>query len=135
MPDLERISMTIDKRLLDRFDLFCRRNQLGNRSEAIRDLIRARLIDDESESGSGEAVATVTLVYDHHQRKLADRLTDEGHAHVHEVVATMHVHLDHDYCLEVIALRGSRKKLKALAEQLIGLKGVQHGELVLSRVA
>jgi len=127
--------MTIEKSLLDRLDAVCRRNNLGNRSEVIRDLIRSKLIEEDWENESGEAVATVTLIYDHNQRALADRLTGTGHEHTHEILATMHVHLDHDTCLEVTALRGPRSVLRRYAERVVGMKGVQHGKLVMSGVA
>jgi CopG family nickel-responsive transcriptional regulator len=134
MAELERISMTIESSLLDRFDELCRRNELGNRSEVIRDLIRAKLIEDDWESESGDAVATVTLVYDHNQRALANRLTGTGHEHGHAVLATLHVHLDHDTCLEVTALRGEPAELRRFAQRVLAMKGVQHGKLVMSGI-
>lgn len=130
---MERVSLAIEPDLLARFDALIERSG-GNRSEVIRDLIRARLMDEAwAGTEAGEAVATVTLVYDHHQRKLADKLLEVGHDHHHEIHANLHVHLDHHNCLEVIVLRGIPKKLRALADQLIAMKGIKHGKVVVSR--
>ena len=132
MSELERVSLAIEKQLIERFDALIERDGKANRSEAIRDLIRNRLIEDEVASGRSEVVATVTIVYDHHKRELAERLVSTGHSHHEHVMASMHVHLDEVNCLEVVALRGRAKDVRHLAEHLIGMKGVKHGKLVLS---
>ena len=129
--ELERVSLAIEKELLRRFDALLERRHLGNRSEVVRDLIRRRLVEDEA-SGRGEVVATLTLVYDHGQRELAERLVEAGHHHHARVLSTLHVHLDERLCLEVQALRGTPAELRHLADHVIGLKGVKHGQLVLS---
>lgn len=132
MSEKERISLAIEPELLSRFDEVIERSG-GNRSEALRDLVRNRLIEEEwVSSTSGDAVATVTLVYDHSKRDLADRLLEVGHGNHNAIMATLHVHLDHDNCLEVIALRGKPKKLRSIADSLIGMKGVKHGKVVMS---
>ena len=130
--DLERISLSIEKDLLARFDRGLRKRRLANRSEAVRDLIRSQLVEEQEEGGRGQAVASLTLVYDHEQRALSDRLVEAGHHHHAKVLSTMHVHLDASMCLEVMALRGSRAELRHFADHLIGLKGVRHGKLVIS---
>ena len=132
MSDLERVSLAIEKDLIERFDALVSRDGKANRSEAIRDLIRARLVEEEVAVGKTELVATVTLVYDHHRRELADRLLAAGHDHHKAVLASLHVHLDDVNCLEVVALRGRGKDVRHLAEHLIGMKGVKHGKLVLT---
>lgn len=133
MAETERVSLAIESELLSRFDALTEKSGHGNRSEAVRDLIRNRLIEEEwATANSGEAVATVTLVYDHSKRELADRLLEVGHDHHGAVLATLHVHLDHDNCLEIVALRGKPKQLRQIADHLIGMKGVKHGKLVLS---
>jgi CopG family transcriptional regulator, nickel-responsive regulator len=132
MSDKERISLAIEPELLRRFDRLIEESG-SNRSEAVRDLIRERLIEDEASAGTkGECVGTLTLVYEHGKRDLADRMLELGHSHHHCVIASMHVHLDHDNCLEIIAVRGSPKMLRSYANHLIGLKGVKHGKLVLT---
>ncbi|HET6338656.1 MAG TPA: nickel-responsive transcriptional regulator NikR [Polyangiales bacterium] len=132
MSDLERVSLAIEKDLIERFDALIARDGKANRSEAIRDLIRARLIEEEVSAGRGETVASVTIVYDHQRRDLADRLLTAGHDHHKAVLASMHVHLDEVNCLEVVALRGKAKDVRHLAEHMIGMKGVKHGKLVLT---
>ena len=129
--DLERVSLAIEKELLRRFDALLKRGQLGNRSEAMRDLIRRRLVEDEV-GGEGEVVGTLTLIYDHGQRELTDRLVEAGHHHHARVLSTLHVHLDDRLCLEVQALRGTHAELRHLADHILGLKGVKHGHLVVS---
>jgi len=130
--ELERVSLAIERGLLRRFDRLLARRQLGNRSEAVRDLIRRRLVEETSSQGRSEAVATLTLVYDHAQRELSDRLVAHGHEHHARVLSTLHVHLDERMCLEVMALKGKSADLRHFADHLIGLKGVKHGQLVLS---
>jgi CopG family nickel-responsive transcriptional regulator len=133
MADIERVSLAIEADLLARFDALIARSGHGNRSEAVRDLMRNRLIEDECGGADGsDAVATVTLVYDHNKRDLADRLVEVGHDHHGSTIATMHVHLDHDNCLEVIALRGKAGELRHIADHLIGMKGVKHGKVVVT---
>lgn len=129
---LERITIAIEDELLEAFEDLLDRRELGNRSEAIRDLIRRRLVEDEIEDGAGEAVASLTLVYDHEQRELAERLVEAGHSHRARVLSTLHVHLDHRLCLEVQVLQGEPHELRHYADRLLGLRGVKHGELVLS---
>lgn len=130
MSDVERISLAIDAPLLERFDQLIGRAGHTNRSEAIRDLVRERLAQRDLDDDE-LAVATVTLVYDHKKRALSDRLIEVGHDHHEEVIANLHVHLDRVNCLEVVVLRGRVQELRHVAEHLIGMKGVKHGQLVL----
>ena len=132
MSKKERVSLAIEPELLARFDEFIE-SFGGNRSEVMRDLMRARLVEEQWNSLQGKnAVATVTIVYDHHQRKLADRLLEVGHDHHGAIVANLHVHLDAHNCLEVIVLRGSPKVLRPIADQLVSMKGVKHGKVVMT---
>ena len=128
---LERVSLAIDSGLLRRFDALLERRDLGNRSEAMRDLMRRRLVEEEA-NGDDEVVGTLTLVYDHGQRDLSERLVEAGHDHQARVLSTLHVHLDDRLCLEVQALRGKPSELRHLAGHVLGLKGVKHGQLVVS---
>jgi CopG family nickel-responsive transcriptional regulator len=130
--ELERVSLAIETDLLRRFDRLLRRRGLGNRSEAVRDLMRSRLVEEETVAGRAEVVASLTLVYDHEQRELSDRLVATGHHNHARVLSAMHVHLDDRMCLEVMALRGKPAELRHFADHLIGLKGVKHGQLVMS---
>jgi CopG family nickel-responsive transcriptional regulator len=125
-----RFGVSVDERLLDRFDALIAERGYVNRSEAMRDLMRAALVQEQWKSGEGEAVGTVTLVYDHHASDLSDRLTAQQHSHHKEIVSTLHVHLDHDHCLEVLVLRGIPHVIERIATELIGTKGVKHGKFV-----
>ncbi|AMV73376.1 nickel-responsive transcriptional regulator NikR [Desulfuromonas carbonis] len=132
MADLTRFGISIDQRLLDRFDSLLTTKGYVNRSEAIRDLIRAALVEEDWARDDKEMVGTVTLVYDHHTRDLADKLTEQQHSHHDAIVSALHVHLDAHHCLEVVVVRGRASDVKRLADELIGTKGVKHGKLVTS---
>jgi len=130
MADLVRFGISIDERLLTRFDDLIANKGYVNRSEAIRDLIRSALVEEQWSRGDEETVGTVTLVYDHHTRDLADKLTEQQHSHHDAIVSALHVHLDAHHCLEVVVVKGKGNDVKRLADELIGTKGVKHGKLV-----
>ena len=132
MSQLARIGVAIDADLLASFDALIEKHGYENRSEAFRDLIRDRLIRAESEQPNKEVVGTLTLVYDHHQRNLTERITNLQHDHHGVVVSTLHVHLDHHNCLEVLILRGKSKVVRQLADLLVSIKGIQHGQLAMT---
>jgi len=129
MSELSRIGVAIDSDLLEKFDKHIASRGYATRSEAFRDLIREELIEKAWQAPNCEVVGTVTLVYDHHVRLLNERLTDIQHDAYHSVLSTMHVHLDHDNCLEVIIMRGKAKEVRRIADALITMKGVKHGSL------
>ena len=129
---LLRTGVAIDSDLLERFDHYIRRQGYENRSEAFRDLIRDRLNDASLQSESTLVVGTITLIYNHHSRLLPDRLTELQHGCHDLIISTVHSHLDHDMCLEAVVVRGVSKRVQELANRLIGIKGVQHGKLVMS---
>jgi CopG family nickel-responsive transcriptional regulator len=118
--------------LLESFDQLIENKGYMNRSEAIRDLIRASLVELKWEYGEEETVGTVTLVYDHHVRDLSDKLTEQQHAHHDKVISALHVHLDAHNCLEVLVVRGKAREVKKIADELIKVKGVKHGKLVMT---
>lgn len=128
MGELVRFGVSIDEELLARFDELIAQMGYANRSEALRDLVRDRLVQQEWEAGE-EVVGVIILLYDHHKRELSDRLTDLQHEHHDLILSTMHIHLDEDNCLEVLAVRGPGPEVQGLADRLIGLKGVKHGKL------
>ncbi len=132
MAELSRIGVSIDSDLLHRFDSYIAGKGYENRSEAFRDLIRDRLVGSAVLSGSALVVGTVTLIYDHHTRLLPEKLTDLQHESHALVISTLHAHLDHANCLEVVVLRGKSRDVQKLADRLISTKGVQHGRLVMS---
>ena len=127
MGEVTRFGVSLDEKLLRQFDRLIIGKGYANRSEAIRDLIREALVREQWELGTDEAVGTITLVYDHDTRDLADKLTDLQHAHYELIVSTLHVHLDAHHCLEVLVLRGTARTLKESAARLIGTRGVKHG--------
>ncbi|HEY5516812.1 MAG TPA: nickel-responsive transcriptional regulator NikR [Coriobacteriia bacterium] len=131
MGSLARFSVAMDEDLLARFDdLVARRGSAVNRSEAVRDLVRDALVDAEWEDSDEEIVGTITMVFDHHASDLSDKLDSLQHAHHERIVSSMHVHLDAHNCLEVIVVRGTSGQVRAIAEGLLGTKGVKHGKLV-----
>src|SRR5688500_9827985 len=129
MGELSRIGVAIDSDLLDRFDEHIAKRGYTNRSEAFRDMIREDLVEHASESPEARVIGTVTLVYDHHVRMLSDRLTDLQHDAHHIILSTLHVHLDHDNCLEVIVVKGKSSEVRRVADALISTKGVKLGRL------
>jgi CopG family transcriptional regulator, nickel-responsive regulator len=129
MPDLTRISISLENALLEAFDERNTTKGYATRSEAIRDLIRDRLVREQAERAEGEQVAVVTLVYDHHARELAARLIDKQHHHHDLVVSSLHIHLGERHCLEVSVLRGPAAKVRHLGDELLATKGVLHGEM------
>ncbi len=132
MADLTRVSISLESPLLEAFDRSTHAKGYATRSEAIRDLIRDRLIREETERAEGEQVAVVTLVYDHHARELAARLIDKQHHHHDLVVSSLHVHLGERHCLEVSILRGPSREVRHLGDDLLATKGVLHGEIILT---
>ncbi len=129
---LVRFSVAIGGELLRKFDQYREMHRYPNRSEAVRGLMRAALIEEVIADDESEAMGVVTLIYDHHVSRIARRLTDLQHDHLERVVTTTHVHLDAHRCLEVIMLRGPAREIRELANDLIGTKGVETGRLVLA---
>lgn len=132
MGELSRIGVAIDSDLLKKFDDLIAKRGYTNRSEAFRDLIREELVEQSWESPERKVVGTVSIVYDHHVRLLSERLTDLQHEFYHHVLSTLHVHLDHDHCLEVLVVRGKAGEVKKIADALISTKGVKHGRLTIT---
>ena len=129
---LVRFSVAIGGELLQKFDRYREEHQYPNRSEAVRGLMRAALIEETVANDESDAMGVVTLIYDHHAGRISERLTELQHLHLTRVVTTTHVHLDRRRCLEVILLRGPAKIVRELADSLIGTKGVETGRLVLA---
>lgn len=132
MSELVRYGISMERALSERFDRLVKSKGYANRSEAIRDLIRDRLVEEEWEAGNEVAVGVVTLLYDHRQRELSRKLTHSQHDHHDTTISSLHVHLDSANCLEVIVIRGRANTIRRLADRLIGTKGVKHGKLVMT---
>jgi CopG family nickel-responsive transcriptional regulator len=129
---LSRLGISVPTALLDRFDASIASKGYASRSEAYRDLMRNALIEEFVATQKQQVIGTLTLVYNHHVRQINDRLTEMQHRHHHQIVCTIHVHLDHDNCLEVLILRGRAREVQQIAEALIATKGVRHGKLTLT---
>ncbi len=132
MSEIVRFSVSLEDDLLKQFDRYCDQQRFATRSEAIRQLLRDTLTREAWVGDSRDAAGTLTLVYDHHRPQLRDHLTKLQHDHNELVVSTLHAHLTHDLCLEVIVLRGPSARLQQIAAQLRGLKGIYKGELVMA---
>ncbi len=132
MAELARIGIAIPEDLLKEFDRLIEHRGYSTRSEAVRDLVRKELVEEIAASPNGEVYGTVTLIYDHHSRLLLDKLTDVQHRYHSAIMSSVHVHLDHDNCLEVILVRGKSTLVQKLANALIAMKGVKHGRFILT---
>lgn len=135
MSDLTRFGVSINDDLLQRFDELIAEKGYQNRSEAIRDLIRNALVEDELTNEETETVGSISLVYNHHTRDLADKLTHHQHSHHQDIISALHVHLDAHNCLEIIVVRGKAKEIRKMADELICTKGVKHGKLMMTTSA
>ncbi len=127
-----RFGVSLNSDLLEKFDQLCEEKSYPNRSEAIRDLLRATLVEKQWESSDRETAAVLSLVYDHHVSDLAQRLVEIQHEEHDAILTSVHVHLDHHNCLEVLILKGPGDAIQRLSQKLISTKGVKHGKLTLT---
>jgi CopG family nickel-responsive transcriptional regulator len=127
-----RFSVSLPPKLLEQLDAMAGEKGYENRSLAIADMIRAHLVDHYQKHGNEEIAGTITLVYDHHKQHVQATLTDIQHDHHEVIVSTVHVHLDHHNCLEVLVVRGRAALIKRIADELIAAKGVKHGKLTVT---
>lgn len=133
MQNIVRFGVSIDDKLLDKFDALIAKKGYVNRSEAIRDLIRSMLVDEDISDPEAESIGTLSLVYNHHASELADKLNDLQHHSYKNIVSTTHIHLDEHNCLEVLILKGKTREVKAIADKLSSIKNVKNGQLTLTR--
>lgn len=133
MEKITRFGVSIEPDLLKKFDKMIKKEGYTNRSEAIRDIIRKNLIAEKSKDPYTEALGTLTMIYDHHTGNLTNRLLDIQHDHTKEILSTMHIHIDHHNCLEVLVLKGKTGNIQKLADNIKSLKGIRHGELVITK--
>jgi CopG family transcriptional regulator, nickel-responsive regulator len=131
MSCLSRTGVSLDESLLKEFDRLLRKRGYNNRSEALRDLIREALLSDAVDSNK-PVLGTLTLVYDHHLPNVSHKLTDIQHDAHGMILASTHVHLDHQYSFEAILLRGPSKEIREISDQMLSMRGVKHGKLVLT---
>jgi CopG family transcriptional regulator, nickel-responsive regulator len=129
---VDRFSVSLPPRLLSQFDEMVKQKGYDNRSLAIADIIRDKLVEHRQKFGTEEIAGTITLVYDHHKQHVQSTLTDIQHDHHGAIISTVHVHLDHHNCLEVLVVRGQASLIRTIADELIGAKGVKHGKLTVT---
>ncbi len=128
-----RFGVSVEKEVLGLLDNFIRDNQFPNRSQAIRHLIQR--LEVEKQWNADQVVGgSITLLFDHHKRELLDKITDVQHDFHQVILCSQHIHLDHDNCMEIIALKGKASVLKDLADRLTGIKGIIHSQLSMTKV-
>ncbi len=132
MSELVRLSVSLEQPLYEQLERLVKRSEYTNRSEFVRDMIRQRLVAEQWETEQQEVIGTITMVYDHHARTLANKLIDIQHHHHEEILATTHVHLSHDLCAEMIMVRGQPQNIRRLADRLQQQRGVLHASLSMS---
>ena len=130
MAELIRFGVSLPAELINDFDKTIRRKGYRSRSEAIRDLMRDHLIEDEWKTENAQVMGTISIVYDHETRGLTDTLNALQHSSHHSIVCTTHVHMDAHNCLEVVVVRGSAREVREIADRLISTRGIKHGKLV-----
>ncbi|HLP76320.1 MAG TPA: nickel-responsive transcriptional regulator NikR [Candidatus Paceibacterota bacterium] len=127
-----RFSVSLPASLARELDRMAAEKSYDNRSLAVADMIRANLVEHRQQKADADIAGSITLVYDHHRHHLQDLLTDLQHDHREVILSSLHVHLDHDNCLEVLAVRGKAAQIKKLADEMIAAKGVKHGKLTIT---
>jgi len=132
MKNLIRFGVSMEDTLLERFDLLITRRGYTNRSEAIRDFVREKLVDESVHQPNAPTFGIISYVYDHHQRELEGALTDFQHHHFKQIVSSTHIHIDHDTCLESVIMKGKALDLQQIAHKILSFKGVKHGKLILT---
>ena len=134
MGETVRFGVSLDSDLLEKFDALCERQGCPSRSEALRDIIRDALVQDSLHSETADAAGVLSLIYDHHVRDLSRKLTERQHDAHGLIVTTLHVHLDHHNCLEILVLKGKAGELRELADQLRSIRGVTHGTFSITTI-
>jgi CopG family transcriptional regulator, nickel-responsive regulator len=135
MDNIKRFGVSIEKSLLEKFDEYIKSKNYPNRSEALRDLIRKEFVEEEWLQKNAKAAGAIILVYDHHRRELAEHLIEIQHDYHKIIISTQHIHLDHDICLELIAVKGKISEIYQLESKLKSLKGIKHISLSRSTLA
>jgi CopG family nickel-responsive transcriptional regulator len=132
MEQLVRFSVSMEVELLNNFDRLIEQKGYTNRSEAIRDIVRDTLVEESVKTPDGIVYGALVFLYNHHKRELEKSLSNLQHDYYENIISTSHVHVDHDHCMEVVLLKGKANVLKAVAERLLSMKGVEHGKLTLT---
>jgi CopG family nickel-responsive transcriptional regulator len=130
---ITRFGVSIEPDLLNKYDKVIKKKGYCNRSEAIRDIIRKSIVKEDTIDPNSNAIGTLTMIYDHHEKTLTNKLLDLQHKHHNEILSTTHIHVDQHNCLEVLVLKGKTGEIKKLADNIRALKGIKHGELVITK--
>lgn len=128
---LKRFTISLDEKLLEQFDGVIKQQKYVNRSEAIRDLIRSSFVEEEWQADK-DVVGVISMVYDHHQPKLQEKVTEIQHDYHHQIVSATHIHMDHHNCLEVVIVKGKAGSVNELADRLRSLRGVRNCKMAMS---
>lgn len=128
---LKRFTISLDEKLLEQFDTAIKQRKYVNRSEAIRDLIRSAFVEEEWQADK-DVVGVISMVYDHHQSKLQEKVTEIQHEYHHQIVSATHIHMDHHNCLEVVIVKGKAGSINELADRLRSLRGVRNCKMAMS---
>ena len=131
---VERVGVSFEPELLEKFDVMIKNKGYTNRSEAIRDLVRKSIMESEIKAEKGDVIGTLTFIYDHDEGDVTHKFLHLQHHHHTEISSTTHIHVNEDICLEVLIVKGKAKNVRKLAEIIKALKGVKHGELVVTKV-
>ena len=132
---VERVGVSFESVLLNKFDILIKKRGYTNRSEAIRDLIRKEIIESGIKEDKSEVIGTLTIIYDHEIGNVTDKLLHLQHHHHNEITFTTHIHVDDRTCLEIVVIRGQSSRVKKFAENIKALKGVKHGQLVITKTS
>jgi len=130
--NIVRFGVSIEEKLLTKFDGLITEKGYVNRSEAIRDLIRDMLVSQQIEDPEAESFGTLTMVYNHHHGDISDKLNHVQHDYFGNIISTTHIHLDAHNCLEVLILKGKAGQLKSIADMILSIKNVKHGKFVIA---
>jgi CopG family transcriptional regulator, nickel-responsive regulator len=130
---ITRFGVSIEPDLLEKFDKIIKKEGYNNRSEALRDLVRKKIITEKIKNKDEKAIGTLTMIYDHHTGNLTNKLLEIQHDHHNEILSTTHIHIDHHNCLEVLVISGKAGNVQKLADNIKALKGIKHAELVITK--
>lgn len=132
---VERVGVSFEPKLLNKFDILIKKRGYTNRSEALRDLVRKEIIETDIKEDEGEVIGTLTIIYDHDVGNVTDKLLHLQHHHHQEITFTTHVHIDNHTCLEILVIRGIVSRVKKFSENVKALKGVKHGQLSITKIS
>ncbi len=130
MEKTKRFGVSMEEKLLKKFDRFIKSKRYPNRSEAIRDLVRLALVEEQWEKTGDEVIGVLVIVYNHHKRELSSSMLDKEHRHANKILTTLHIHLDHENCLEAKVIKGNPKEVRRIADELKAMKGIKFGRLI-----